>query len=640
MTVDRYSTSGQFIQLGTTTSAELTLKLSNNDGRFNDVLFEGKELCARIGYELNNETEWVSLGYFTVDETPRKLASITLSALDRMVLFDKEYNGTISFPITVKELLLNVCKDCGVALSTDADSLTNGTYNIPEPPDAQNITYRHLLQWIGELTGTCAYIDWDGKLRLEWYYETGFQITPADRYTSDVQEKPISLSGIQIIAEDKKDGTSEGKFAFQIENNPLIQHDVDVPLSALNAKLDKLTYLPFSCAAKSFPFLWPLDIITWVDKKGNGHKSLITHATHTMNGRSTLKAVGETGTKQSYSRSDPVTRQMVSYMNADFVKTKVFTATIANMDEAYIGKLSALQGVIEDLKVNDLEAIHSKFGTLETEVGNITTLLSGTTVSGSTQTIVLTAQNATLDDALIKNGIAARMGIGDLQAGTISTNRFTIASDDGGILLKDSTMQINDGKQVRVQIGRDASGDHNIYIYDKDGHLIFDAAGLTAAGASRPIITDLSVADDAHISGSKLDINSVVQEINDSSAIIKSSHIEFDETGQTLEVAFNKVSESVQEIADKKMYRVEITSSNGVLFKNSNIDTILTAHVYSWDEEITDLLPEEAFIWERTSKNPSADEYWNAENGKGKKQVYITRDDVDQLATFTCKINL
>lgn len=94
--VNRYSVSGSKIEIGSVVAAEIELKLNNADGRFNSVLFEGAEMYVRVGTKKWNAHRWenaeyhyVPFGYFTVDEAPRKLEIITLTALDRMVLFDK-----------------------------------------------------------------------------------------------------------------------------------------------------------------------------------------------------------------------------------------------------------------------------------------------------------------------------------------------------------------------------------------------------------------------------------------------------------------------------------------------------------------------------------------------------------------------
>ena len=116
------------------------------------------------------------------------------------------------------------------------------------------------------------------------------------------------------------------------------------------------------------------------------------------------------------------------------------------------------------------------------------------------------------------------------------------------------------------------------------------------------------------------------------------------ETGEVVLKAY-ATTESVQEtntrideINEQKMYRLVITSSNGNIFKNGNINTVLTATVFSWDENITDTLDPNQFIWTRVSDDAESDAEWNAAHYGGSKSVEITGDDVDIRATFFCDL--
>ena len=81
-------------------------------------------------------------------------------------------------------------------------------------------------------------------------------------------------------------------------------------------------------------------------------------------------------------------------------------------------------------------------------------------------------------------------------------------SEDGKSIWKDNTIQISDKDRVRIQLGKDAAGDYNIYIWDKDGKLMFDPLyGIQEAGIKKAIIRNDMVSDNAAISGKKLDIS-------------------------------------------------------------------------------------------------------------------------------------
>lgn len=116
------------------------------------------------------------------------------------------------------------------------------------------------------------------------------------------------------------------------------------------------------------------------------------------------------------------------------------------------------------------------------------------------------------------------------------------------------------------------------------------------------------------------------------------------ETGEVILRAYattesvDKVSDRVSTIEDQKMYRLVISSSNGNIFKNGNISTTLYATVFSWDENVTDTLDANQFIWTRVSEDTEADAVWNADHFGGSKSIEITSDDVEVRATFFCDL--
>ena len=99
-----------------------------------------------------------------------------------------------------------------------------------------------------------------------------------------------------------------------------------------------------------------------------------------------------------------------------------------------------------------------------------------------------------------------------------------------------------------------------------------------------------------------------------------------------------QVGDRVTDIENKRMYRLVISSSNGNIFKNGVISTTLYATVFSWDENVTDSLDPNQFVWTRVSADPSSDAKWNANHAGGTKSVEITSEDVDARATFFCDL--
>lgn len=306
LSVDRYCVTGDRIEIGSAVAAELTFKLNNRSGKFDDLAIEGAELFAQIYVG----SEYIPLGYFIVNGSPRHLRTIEITADDRMIKFDRLVNESYFYDnATVESYIRSCCEACGITLATDIDVLPNANYKIPTFPSGDNITYRTVLQWCAAITGTCAYIDWNGYLRLEWYSDniTGEIISSSERYDSDMYENDVILSGVTatITSDDGEEETySSGTddYALDISDCPLLQSggDVQDAMDALGKKLIGFTYRPYSCETKPMPWLYPLDTIGFVDKNGVTHQTIITNATFTMNAHSDFEGKGETTTSSSY----------------------------------------------------------------------------------------------------------------------------------------------------------------------------------------------------------------------------------------------------------------------------------------------------------------------------------------------------
>ena len=198
------------------------------------------------------------------------------------------------------------------------------------------------------------------------------------------------------------------------------------------------------------------------------------------------------------------------------------------------GELKAIKGRIDDLDVMNLEAEIARIDNLETDVGDINTLIYGSATGDTIQSSFANAVIAQLGAAQIKSAMIESVSADKITAGDIITNNVRVMSEDGKLLISDETIQISDDKRVRVQIGKDSNNDYSIYIWDADGNLMFSEGGITDSAIKNAIIRNDMVSDEANIHASKLDIDSLFSEINGSSNTIKSTQITVDDEGQTL----------------------------------------------------------------------------------------------------------
>lgn len=269
---------------------------------------------------------------------------------------------------------------------------------------------------------------------------------------------------------------------------------------------------------------------------------------------------------------------------------------IADFEDAYAKRLSAAEADIVQLRTTDLSAVNGRIDVLDSNYANIRNLLSGAAGIGDLQNIHLTSDNAVIDTALIREAVMQSVSIADLLAGTISTNKFLIASDDGGIRIQGATQQWSDEDgTVRMQAGRDANGDFTFSLFDRTGKgVLIDATGVKPDAIADGLIVNKMVADNAGIAGSKLDISSVVSAINDSSQSIKSSRIWFDEEKQTLNQLYAQINKNITtiQLAAESASNTANTARDAIVTTNqkvSNIETGVEGLRTELSETTTDL---------------------------------------------------
>ena len=319
MTIDRYCVSGSKIELGSAVAAELTLKLRNYDGKFDAVSFEGATLTVEVGIKKwdalaweKAQLHWVPCGQFIIDTPPRTLDTISISALDRMVLFDKEVDTSkLHLPASIESLVKQICTQCGVVLQTDVGHLPNCFFSVGSltTSDGSAITYRQVLRWCAAMTGTCAYIDVDGSLVMGWYEATNFTFDASQRYSSDMLENDIVLTGFTFSYLDKDNKTrtylaGTKDYTLDLSNCALLTNNQEGVIKRIYEARGGFRYRPYSAIVKSAPYLFPMDIIHYVDKKRVTHDTIVTNVTFTLNCNTAISAVGETITSSSYSTAN------------------------------------------------------------------------------------------------------------------------------------------------------------------------------------------------------------------------------------------------------------------------------------------------------------------------------------------------
>ncbi|MDY2728816.1 MAG: hypothetical protein SOV35_01860, partial [Clostridium sp.] len=201
-------------------------------------------------------------------------------------------------------------------------------------------------------------------------------------------------------------------------------------------------------------------------------------------------------------------------------------------------------------RIGVLETGYGQIQVLQTDIASINTLLAGNVSAGSTQTIVLNANNTTIANALIKSAMIESINADKINAGSINTDNVTIKSSSGGIQIADNTMQFKDkNNNVRIQIGQDTQDNFNFIVRAEDGTTtLIDGTGVKENAIADNLIKTRMLQDNS-VKGSKIDWDDFFTTINaDGTHTLNSSKVKLNSNNQTLDVAFNSLTTTVNNI--------------------------------------------------------------------------------------------
>lgn len=536
------------------------------------VSLENKEITIYEGVKVSNEIKYIKLGTFTVSKQTSNGEYTSYEAYDKMYKADMPYSSDLVFPSTDKAILAEICGKLGISLATNIVT----AHTVSDKP--QGYTMREIIGYMAMLQGCNAVINADGNLELRWYKDSGYVLDGHKYYQQGVTFTTSKDFIIQkLTCNNTKSGDKEtstitsGSGATGLSfANPFMTQAV---LDEVYKKIGGFTFRPLAVKFIGDFRLEAGDIITVSTKDGKEYKVPIMQIAHECDGGliSTATSIGQSESSNNTASSGPITKAMQRYYaelvtinkalinkldvetakityatitnfnavkgDVDYLKVNNLTVDKANLLYASIKRMEVVEGQIRNLNVDDLKA----------KVANINTLMFGSASGGSLTTEFSNSIVANIGDAQIKSAMIESIAADKITSGKIYTNLVEILSESGNLDIADNTIQIKDDNKVaRVQIGKDATNDYNIYVWDKSGNLMFDALGLTENGVKREIIRNDMIKEDANINASKLNIESLFNVINkDGSHTLKSSKIYVDANKQTLDVAFKNMTTNV-----------------------------------------------------------------------------------------------
>lgn len=596
------SEGGDDFSLGSTMSQYIEVTIPDGN-----LLVEGKEILLQIGMDVNGLTEYVPMGYFTAGKPKKADDQITFTAYDHMMNTERTFSmdGTTTNTVAV---LLTIADITGVPVVTTG--LTAISMKVPK-----GYSCREVLSYVAQLHGAFAVCNRRGQIELHTYVDSDYKVKP-NRYWGNFEHNDYAFDVSKFVCftgQDKNGKSisiSSGSGARSVSfSNPFM---TQTALNNILASFKNFSYMPGALKMMGDPRLDPWDVLTAEDLSGNTYKVPVMKLEWEYDGGLTysVEAVGLSEEETNADYKGPQTKEMERYYaqlvmidQAMINKLDVNTANITyatikklNVVEENVQKINGEVGNFKELTAANFTAANAKIDVLDGNYANIKTLLSGGAGIGDLQNIHLTSQNAVIDSALIRSAVIQTVSVADLLAGTISTNKFLIASDDGGIRIQGATQQWSDTDgTVRMQAGRDANGDFTFSLFDKTGKgILIDATGVKPDAIADGLIVNKMVADNAGIAGSKLDISSVVSAINDSSQSIKSSRIWFDEEKQTLNQLYAQINKNITtiQLAAESASNTANTARDAIVTTNqkvSNIETGVEGLRTELSETTTDL---------------------------------------------------
>ena len=227
------------IQIGTAVSYQIGMTLLNTDGALNGFSYGRCKVYLDVYDATNSAWRVCPMGVFVIDiPTKRKVQLVSATGYDQMQLLeticDSWWSGlNWSGGITLSALLTSMANQLGVKVSTaTASAILNSSVSYTEAPFAcVEVTYREVLEYIAEATGTIARFDRDGYLDLRFF--SAAQIggntvtinadtvgnTCLDIDIAEYQAAAIDLLKVKIAEDDIGVTVGSGTNQYTIVNN-------------------------------------------------------------------------------------------------------------------------------------------------------------------------------------------------------------------------------------------------------------------------------------------------------------------------------------------------------------------------------------------------------------------------------------
>lgn len=230
------------LTIGGTVSYQIGMTLVNSDGALNNFAFGRCKVYLDVYDDANSTWLPCPLGVFRIElPVKRKVQLISCTGYDQMqvlnAIADTWWNGLdFTGGLTIANILNSMVTQLGLRLSaTSSTNMVNTALSFTTPPiDSVERTYRDILGWIAEATGTVAHFNRDGELDMRQYLTpqiggnnividtdtTGNQCLSID--VAEYSVSQIDALTIKLTTADQGVTVGSGTNVYTIMDNPFL----------------------------------------------------------------------------------------------------------------------------------------------------------------------------------------------------------------------------------------------------------------------------------------------------------------------------------------------------------------------------------------------------------------------------------
>lgn len=362
---DSTSSNGTFT-IGALIAGKLKIKLNNIYEDYSKYNFDKASVTAYVSKSFSDGTsEKLKIGEYRVSETSYDGSLITLTCLDNINNFNREYDSNLSYPTTAYEVVRDACIKCDVPFTMAR--FDNSDYVINEiPSDNQKLTYGQVIAYILQLSGLWGKCGHDGELLIGWYdmsqfdsqgYDGGSFSTKTTPYSDgdtlnggnftdyssgdtadggtftearnyhnvytqkdlNVATDDVVITGVKVIVTSKEDKAKDvnvlaGKegYVVSISDNPFISADkAQTVANYIFKKIGGMRFRPLDATLLSNPLIESGDVALVTDRKQNTYSCFISNRTFTVGSGTKISCDAENASRNSADKFSSETKAVV-----------------------------------------------------------------------------------------------------------------------------------------------------------------------------------------------------------------------------------------------------------------------------------------------------------------------------------------